>query len=58
MGWQEAITINYTTADDTATAGSDYTATGGTLTFAAGVTSQAITVPVVGDSRYEAAIVG
>src|SRR5262249_19380646 len=37
------------TADVTATAGADYTATAGILTFAAGVTTQAITVPVLGD---------
>ena len=32
--------VNYATANGTAVAGSDYTATSGTLTFAAGVTSQ------------------
>jgi uncharacterized repeat protein (TIGR01451 family) len=45
--------VNYATADGTATAGSDYTATSGTLTFAPGVTTQTISVPVIGDSTNE-----
>src|SRR5262249_31346756 len=45
----QTVTIHYSTADNTATAGSDYTATSGTLTFAPGVTSQPITVAVIGD---------
>lgn len=40
----EAITIDYATADDTATAGSDYQAASGTLTFAPGETSKTISV--------------
>ena len=49
------VTVDFTTADDTATAGSDYTATSGTLTFAAGTTTltQQITVPVSGDITIE-----
>ena len=43
------MTVNYATANGTATAGSDYVAGSGTLTFAAGVTSQTITVAVNGD---------
>src|SRR5262249_5508142 len=46
-------TVNYTTADSLATAGSDYTATSGTLTFAPGQTSQTVTVPVLGDPLYD-----
>jgi len=46
-------TVNFTTADNTAAAGSDYTAVTGTLTFAPGVTSQLITVPVLGDTLNE-----
>ena len=49
----QPITVNYATANGTATAGSDYTATSGTLTFAPGVTSQSITVPVIGDTVTE-----
>ncbi len=45
-----AATVNYATADGTATAGTDYTATSGTLTFAPGVTSQMFTVPVLHDA--------
>ena len=37
------------TANGTATAGSDYTATSGTLTFAPGQTSRNVTVSVTGD---------
>ena len=48
------VTVNYSTADGTATAGSDYTAKTGTLTFAAGETSKTITIPVIGDTVVEA----
>ncbi len=48
----QQVTVGYATADGTATtAGSDYTAKSGTLTFAAGVTSQTITVLV--DGRHD-----
>jgi sugar lactone lactonase YvrE len=40
------VTVNYATADGTAVAGTDYTQTSGTLTFAPGVTSQTVTVPI------------
>jgi hypothetical protein len=49
----ETVTVNYATADATATAGEDYGATSGTLTFAPGVTSQTINVPVLGDAVSE-----
>jgi len=49
------VTVKYATADGTATAGSDYNATSGTLTFAPGVTSQTITVAVRGDTLVEGA---
>jgi hypothetical protein len=49
-----AVTVNYSTADGTATAGSDYTATGGTVTFLAGQTQAAVTVSVTGDDTSEA----
>ena len=47
------VTVGYATSNGTATAGADYTATTGTLTFAAGVTSQTITVKVTGDTAVE-----
>jgi hypothetical protein len=40
------VSVNYATADGTATAGIDYTQTFGTLVFAPGVTSQTVTVPI------------
>ena len=44
-------TVDYATADGTARAGSDYTATSGTLTFAPGERSyQEVTVPILDDS--------
>ena len=48
------VTVQYSTADGTAAAGTDYTARSGTLTFAAGETSKTITVPVLGDTSVEA----
>ena len=47
------VTIGYATANGTATAGADYTATTGTLSFAPGVTSQQISVPVLLDTIVE-----
>ncbi len=52
-GNTNSVTVNFATADGTATAPSDYTATSGTLTFAAGETSKEIRVPVKGDRRFE-----
>ncbi len=48
-----AVTVGYTTADITATAGSDYTAASGTLTFPPGTTSATFNVPVLDDSQVE-----
>jgi hypothetical protein len=47
------VTATYATADGTATAGSDYQAASGTLTFAPGETSETVTVPVNGDRLAE-----
>jgi uncharacterized protein (TIGR03437 family) len=47
------ITVNYATADGTATAGTDYQSTSGTLTFNPGQTTQTILVPVNGDTTFE-----
>ena len=46
----EPVTVDYTTKDYSATAGSDYTATSGTLTFAAGETAKTIRVPITNDA--------
>lgn len=43
------VTVDYTTADGTGIEGTDYVATSGTVQFGPGTTSQAITVPVIGD---------
>ncbi|WP_428381880.1 Calx-beta domain-containing protein [Nevskia ramosa] len=47
------VTVAYATADGTATAGSDYVASNGTLTFAAGTTTQTVNVLVNGDTAVE-----
>lgn len=47
-------TVAYATANGTATAGSDYTVASGTLTFAAGVTTQNIVVAINNDTIAEA----
>ncbi|ROI07066.1 Calx-beta domain-containing protein [Microcystis aeruginosa FACHB-524] len=49
----QTITVNYATANNTATAGSDYTATTGTLTFTPGQISQDIIISVNGDTAIE-----
>jgi subtilisin family serine protease len=53
MAQSQPVTVRYETADGTASSGNDYTATSGTLTFAPSVTSQTITVPIVGDTSIE-----
>jgi large repetitive protein len=52
--YDQAVTLNYATANGTATAGSDYQAKSGTLTFAPGVTSMTITILVYGEKTKEA----
>jgi VCBS repeat-containing protein len=47
------ISVAYATGGGTATAVSDYTAASGTLNFAAGVTSQTITVTIANDTVAE-----
>jgi hypothetical protein len=46
-------TVDYATSDGTAMAGSDYTATSNTLTFAAGEVSKTFDVPVNDDNVFE-----
>ncbi|RYE10623.1 MAG: aggregation factor core protein MAFp3, isoform C, partial [Sphingobacteriales bacterium] len=54
---QNAFTVNYATANGTAVAGSDYTATTGTVTFPANSVTgatQTITIPILNDLITEA----
>lgn len=50
---QDPITVRYATSNGTATAGSDYRAISGVLTFAAGQTSRTVKVEVIGDTIVE-----
>src|SRR6185503_11310676 len=47
------VTVAFATANGTATAGTDYVATSGTLTFAVGETVKTVTVAVSGDVKVE-----
>ena len=47
------VTVDYATSDGTATAGSDYTAASGTLSFAPGETEKTVSVPVLDDGHDE-----
>lgn len=51
----QTITVAYATANGTATAGSDYTATSGTVTFNPGDTTKSIAVEVLRDNVDETA---
>jgi len=48
-----AVSANYSVANGTATAGQDYVATSGTISFAAGETSKTFNVSIVDDSALE-----
>ena len=50
----QTVTVEYATADGTATAGTDYEETTGTLTFSALETEQTIRVPITDDDLDEA----
>jgi glucose/arabinose dehydrogenase len=52
-GSDGVATLDYTTLDGSASAGNDYTAKSGTLTFASGVTSQVISIPILDDTLVE-----
>ena len=45
------VTVDYATSDGTATAGADYTAASGTLSFAVGETSKTVSVTVLNDAH-------
>ena len=47
------VTVDYAMADGSAEAGDDYTAASGTLSFAAGETSKAISVAIDDDSHND-----
>lgn len=50
----QVVTVDFATADDTATtAGNDYQATSGTVTFALGEVSKQVSVVIVGDTANE-----
>jgi hypothetical protein len=52
--YDQPVTMSYSTANGSATAGSDYVAKSGTLTFAPGETSKTITILVNRDKNAEA----
>jgi subtilisin family serine protease len=49
----DVVTVNYATGGGTATAGGDYVAQSGPLSFAPGETSKTILVDVIGDTAFE-----
>ena len=51
--YDQAVTVNYATANGSATAGSDYQAKTGSVTFAPGETIKTITIVVNGDKTRE-----
>ena len=53
--WVPEVTVNWATSDGTATAGTDYTASSGTISFPDGDTSltRTITVPISEDTEFE-----
>ena len=50
------VSVNYATENGTAVAGTDYTATSGTLNFPANVTNLTVTVPALGRPTYKNAV--
>ena len=48
-----AVAVDFTTTNVTATAGSDYTATNGTLLFGPGENTNTVTIHITDDLRYE-----
>lgn len=54
-GGTDAFSVDFATANGTATAGSDYVATSGTLNFGVGVNTQTVSVTINGDTASEPA---
>ena len=54
-GTGEPFTVNYATTAGTATAGTDYTAASGTLSFAQDETFKTIEIPIISDALSESA---
>ena len=52
-GSDGAVSVNYTTSDGTATAGTDYTTASGVLDFADGETSKTFAIPIIDDPSVE-----
>ncbi|MEN3332223.1 MAG: hypothetical protein V7641_1588 [Blastocatellia bacterium] len=52
-GSKGTLSVNYSTANGTATAGSDYTAVSGTLVFADGEITKTINIPIANDGVTE-----
>ena len=52
-GTKGAASVAYSTADGTAIAGQDYTATSGTVTFGDNEVTKTITIPVLNDTAFE-----
>jgi len=49
----KSVSVNYATRDGSATSGSDYVATNGTVTFSVGERMKKIAIPIIGDVTCE-----
>ncbi|WP_310491878.1 Calx-beta domain-containing protein [Dechloromonas sp.] len=50
---EQPVSVDFATANGSATAGADYTGQSGTLSFAAGETVKTITIAITNDTQYE-----